>query len=101
MALLIDEHGFFREFETLASVRLECERAPDAAYRRLIESASLGHRTARPVSCVGRLRLQRPCDDSFNLPVADLARLTGTRFIQPSVQPLFHQSAPPLHGRIH
>ncbi len=65
------------EREVLLPVRLESERAPDAADRGLVQSRDLRHRARRPVCAPVRLALQRAHNHSFDVGIAELARLAG------------------------
>jgi hypothetical protein len=49
---------------------------------------------------IGWLALQGPREDRFDLRIADLARLSRTRFIEQAIDPLGVKALPPLAHRL-
>src|ERR1039458_5496446 len=77
-------------------MRSQGKGAPDAADCGLVDACGLCHRAGRPMSGSGRLALQRAYDDLFNLGIAQLAGLSGTRLIEQAVQSTLVKPAPPF-----
>src|ERR1035441_10026644 len=77
-------------------MRSQGKGAPDAADCGLVDACGLCHRAGRPMSGSGRLALQRAYDDLFNLGIAQLAGLSGTRLIEQAVQSTLIKPAPPF-----
>ncbi len=99
VAHLLDEQRIAAEPEGLTAVRSERKGAPDAAYRGLAESTSLGHVARGPVRCRLRLSLQRPPQHLLDLTVAELARGSGTRFIEQAIETEVQEALTPLASR--
>ena len=74
IAHLVDEQRIARQLEGLAAVRLQAERRPHPADRRMRKAGLSRHRTDRPVRRVGRRGAQRPLDHGGNLIVVDGSR---------------------------
>src|ERR1039458_1665668 len=77
-------------------MRSQGKGAPDAADCGLVDAGGLCHRGRRPMRGSGRLALQRAYDDLFNLGIAQLAGLSGTRLIEQAVQSTLSKPAPPF-----
>ena len=81
-----NEQRVLGELKRFGAMRLQSKRAPDAIDRALAQPAALGYRAGRPVRGVGRPLLQRQRQHAFHIRVANLARGSGTRFVQQPVQ---------------
>ena len=81
-------------------MRLEPERFPDPAHRRLGQSGFGGHRCPRPVRGVFGLTLQRRHDHLLDLGVGDHARRTRTWLISQPVEARLHEPPPPHPYRL-
>jgi hypothetical protein len=81
-------------------MRLEPERFPDPAHRRLGQSGLGGHRCPRPVRGVFGLTLQRRHDHRLDLGVGDHARRTRTWLISQPVEARLHEPPPPHPYRL-
>jgi len=89
-----------RELERFRLVRLQPERPPDAADRRLAHPGRGRHRPRRPVRRVRGLLLERLHDHPLDLGIGDRARLAGPRLIVQTVEPAPGEAATPLpNGR--
>ena len=100
VADFVDEQRIFGQLERLAPMRLQSERAPDAAHRGLTESAALRHGARTPVRGVPRRAFQGQSDHPLDLCVRDLARRSRTRLIQQPRQPLPDEAMPPAPHRL-
>ena len=81
-------------------MRAQRKGTPDAADRGLVDACGLCHHAGRPMRSRGRLALQRAHNDLFDLRITQFAGLSGTRFIQQSVQSLCSKPAPPFTDRL-
>src|SRR5437867_3709636 len=63
VADFVDEQWIFGQLERLAPMRLQPERTPDSAHRRLTESAARRHRARTPVRGVPRRAFQGQSDE--------------------------------------
>ncbi len=93
---LVHEQRILGQLPRRTAMRLQTERVPDPGHRSLGQSGLRGHRPGRPVSGVGRGRLQRRGDHRLDLIVGDRARTPRTRLVQQSVQPVGHEPRAPL-----
>jgi len=71
VADFVDEQRIFGQLEGLAPMRLQPERAPDSAHRRLTESAARRHRTRTPGRGVPRRAFQGQGDHPLDLDLSD------------------------------
>ena len=100
VAHLVDELRITADLEGVDLMRLEPERFPDPAHRRLGQSGFGGHRCPRPVRGVVGLTLQRRHDHLLDLGVGDHARRTRTWLISQPVEARLHEPPPPHPYRL-
>ena len=82
VAYLLDEQRIARQLEGLATMRLQTERTPDAAYRRRTQSTRLGHRARAPMRSTCRDRLQGLHHHPLHVVVPNRARRSRSRLVQ-------------------
>ena len=99
VADLLDELRIRRELETLAAMRLQPERPPDAADHRVTDACGLGHGPGAPVRLAGRRRLKRLHDDGLDLLIGDCAWRADSRFVIQALEPARDELAAPLRHR--
>src|SRR3954449_10914864 len=80
-------------------MRLETERPPDAADRRLGHPRRRRQRPCRPVRRIRRRLLERLDDHPLHVVVTDRPRCTRTRFIMEAVEPAVDEAPTPLAHR--
>jgi hypothetical protein len=85
IAHLVDEQWIGRQLEALAAVRLQAERPPHTADRRMRKAGFSRHRTDRPVRRVRRRGAQRSLDHSGNLVVVDGSRSAGASLVEQTI----------------
>ena len=64
------------------------------------KSGALGQRTRGPVGCVGGPGLQRQCEDTLHILVAQLARGAGPLLVKQAIDAVGQKALPPLAGRV-
>ena len=100
VAHLVDEQWIGRQFESLAAVRLQAERCPHTADRRMRKAGLGRHRTDRPVRRVGRRGAQCPLDHGGNLIVVDGSRAARASLVEQTVTAILQEASPPLANRM-
>jgi len=100
IAYLVDEQRIVRQLEGLAAVRLQAERRPHTADRRMRKAGFSCHRTDRPVRRVRRRGAQRPLDHGGNLVVVDGSRPAGASLVEQALTAILQEAAPPLANRM-
>ncbi len=88
------------KLERLRLVRLEPERPPDPADRRLRHASGRRHRAGRPVGRAGRLLLERLHDHPPHVLVCDRARLARTRLVMQTTKAASGKPPPPFTDRV-
>ena len=99
VAYLVREIGIAGELEDLRTVRLKPEGVPNAPDRGVRKAALPGHQTGRPVSGVGRGRMERPLDDVRHPVVPDRPRAPRPRSVRQPVEAVPQEPAVPFAGR--
>src|SRR5437879_6592640 len=80
-------------------MRLQPERAPDAADRGLTHSRCARHRARRPVRGVWRGLLERLDDHPLDILIVDRARLARTRLVVQPIKATPREATPPTAHR--
>ncbi len=80
-----------RRLEALPPVRLQAERAPDAADRRLTERALHRQRPAAPVGRIVGLRLERVDNHLLHLRIRNAPRRASSRLIDQAIETLLQE----------
>lgn len=84
----------------LGMMRPQPDRLPNSCERRLVHTRCFGHQPRAPVRRLLGPALKRHGEHVFDLGIGDLARLSRTRRIEQSVQPLIDKASPPLADRL-
>lgn len=96
IAHLVDEQRIARQFESLATPRLQAERCPHSADRGVGKTSFRSHRVDRSVRRIGWRRPQRPLDHRSNLIVVDGSRATRADLVKQAITAIPQKSATPL-----
>ena len=99
VAHLLHKVGIVGQSKTLAAVRLQSERSPDACHAVMGKPTALGHRTGAPVCGLCRGLLQGHAHHLGHLLIADAARRSAARQIAQSVEALLQKALPPASRR--
>ena len=100
VAHLVDELGVRRQLEAVGQMRLQPEGPPDLRHRGLRHPRRLGHRSRRPVRCIGGRLLQRLDDDPFDVGISHRARRAGAGIVPQSIETQVEEPASPLAHRV-
>ena len=96
VAYLLDEQRIARQLEGLATMRLQTERTPDAAYRRRAQPTRLGHRARAPMRSTCRDRLQGLHHHPLHVVVPNRAWRSRSRLVHQTIAAGAQKPPPPL-----
>jgi len=96
VAHFLDEQGVGRQFESVGTVRLQAERAPNAADGHSAEPGSFGQAARAPVRLSPGCAFQGPNHHLLDLGIAYLAGCSGSGLVVESFLASFQKSGAPL-----
>ena len=96
VANLLDEQRVLRQPDGLGPMRLQAERAPDPADRRVAHSDVLRHRASAPMRPPARRLLERLGYHCLDRVIGDLANCTGPGLVMQSIETLCDEPRPPF-----
>src|SRR5262249_4444790 len=96
VAYFLDEKRIARELECLRTMRLQCERTPDALYARDRNAYRARHATRTPVCSSHKRAFERLHDYGLDPLVRNRARCAGPRLVVQAIQALLNKAPVPL-----